>query len=175
MQDKYSDAGPWPDDDELPFLNEPDEAVSASGVDAPAMTGSERGAEARRLPTLVAAIVCLALVAAAIVLGVLLYNRPEAAARLRDIFIIILGIQSLILGLLLIAVLVALVYLALKLYGLVRFAEDEVRPMLQRIDDLVRHIHSRSVFVSDVAVKPVLEIVGVAAAAKSILRSFRLR
>jgi len=123
----------------------------------------------------VAAIVGLVLVVAAIVLGVVLFNRPEAAARLRDIFIIILGIQSLILGLLLIAVLVTLVYLALKVYGLVRFAEDEVRPMLQRVDDLVRHVHSRSVFVSDVAVKPVLEVVGMVAAAKSILRSFRLR
>ena len=121
---------------------------------------------------IIASVVALVILGILIALGVLLFNRPEAAARLRDIFIIWLGIQTMIIGLLMIVMLVAIIYVALKLYDLTQFVENELRPMLRRADDAIRTVHSRTVFISDTAVKPVIEVMSYASAVKSIISSF---
>ena len=127
---------------------------------------------ASRKPAIIGALVALVILVAFIVIAVLLFNNPPAAAVLRDIFIILLGVQSVIIGLLLIVAVVALIYVALKVYDLVQFVENELRPMLHRADDAVRTVHSRTVFISDAAVKPVIEVMSYASAVKSIIRSF---
>jgi len=132
---------------------------------------SARLGSSRKL-AIIASVVALVILGILIALGVLLFNRPEAAARLRDIFIIWLGIQTMIIGLLMIVMLVAIIYVALKLYDLTQFVENELRPMLRRADDAIRTVHSRTVFISDTAVKPVIEVMSYASAVKSIISSF---
>jgi hypothetical protein len=107
-----------------------------------------------------------------VIFGVLLYNHPVAAARLRDIFIILLGIQSIFIGLLLIVAVVAIIYVALKMYDLAEFIQNELGPILQRADDTMRTINSRTVFISDSAVKPVIDVMSWASSVKAILRAF---
>ena len=70
------------------------------------------------------------------------------------------------------AMLVTLIYMALKIYDLTQFVEDELRPILSRADDMMRTAHSRTVFISDTAVKPVIGVMGYVSAVKSIIRSF---
>jgi hypothetical protein len=126
----------------------------------------------RKPVVIIAAAVCLALVAAGVVLAAVLYNHPQSAATLRDVFLVVLGIQSMIINLLLIAVLAVLIYVALKVYDLTQFVQSELRPIVRRADDMVRTMHSRTVYISDTAVKPVIEVVSFMAAVKSIIRSF---
>jgi hypothetical protein len=133
---------------------------------------SPAGLGASRLPAVAAAVVALIIVGGLIILGVILFSNPPAAATLRDIFIVFLGIQSILIGLLLIVLLVAVVYVALKLYDLAQFVQNELRPILHRADDTMRTVNSRTVFISDAAVKPIIEIMACASAIKSILRSF---
>lgn len=130
------------------------------------------GLGASRLPAIVAAIVAFVLLLVLIVLGILLFNNPPVAAVLRDIFIILLGIQSMCIGLLLIVVVVAIIYVALKMYDLTQFVENELRPILRRADDTMRTVHSRTVFLSDTAVKPVIEVMSWGATVKGIIRAF---
>ncbi len=144
---------------------------------APRTTGPnlpERGwrAAGTRLPVLAAMGWVAALVVGVILLGVFMFRSPATAATLRDIFLVILGVQSMIIGLLLIAILVLIVYLVLKLYDLVHFFQIELRPIIQQADDTVRTVRSRTVFISDSAVKPVIEVMACVAAVKSIVRSF---
>jgi hypothetical protein len=153
-----------PSVDELPALPEPTQEEGAAEVPA--------GLSSSRKPAIIAGAVALVILGILIALGVLLFNHPAAAARLRDIFIIFLGIQTTIIGLLMIAMLVALIYVALKLYDLTQFVEHELRPILERIDDTIRTVHSRTVFVSDSAVKPIIEVMSYVSAVKSIIRSF---
>ncbi len=151
----------------------PDEVLAL-----PEPAGQERPAEvspglgASRKPAIIAAVVALVILVALIVVGVLLFNNPPAAAVLRDIFIILLGVQSIILSLLMIVAVVAIIYVALKLYDLVQFVENELRPMLQRVDDTIRTVHSRTVFISDTAVKPVIEVMSYVSAVKGVIRAF---
>jgi hypothetical protein len=131
-----------------------------------------RGAARNRVPALAAAIVVVVMLAGTVGFGILMFRNPAAAATLRDIFLIVLGVQSMIIGLLLVALLVAMVYVALKVYDLVNLVQNDVRPILHRADDTVRTVHSRTVFVSDAAVKPIVEVMAYVSAAKSIIRSF---
>ncbi len=149
---------------EVSALPEPPQEGNSTGVSA--------GLGASRKPAIIAAIVVLVILAAFVVVGVLLFNHPSVAAVLRDIFIILLGIQSMIIGLLMIVAVVALIYVALKLYDLIQFVENELRPMLERADDAVRTVQSRAVFVSDTVVKPVIEVMSYVSAVRSIIRTF---
>jgi hypothetical protein len=130
------------------------------------------GSRTRRGPAIIAAIVAVVVLAALIIIGVLLFNNPPVAAVLRDIFIILLGIQTMIISLLMVVAVTAIIYVALKMYDLVQFVENELRPMLQRVDDAMRTVQSRTVFISDAAVKPVIEVMSYTSAVKSIFKSF---
>jgi hypothetical protein len=130
------------------------------------------GIAGSRWPALAAAGVVFVLLAGMVLFGVVMFRNPAAAATLRDIFIIILGVQSIIIGLLMVALLVAVLYAAFKVYDLAHFIHSEMVPILHRADDTMRTIHSRTVFVSDSAVKPVIEIMAYVSAVKSIIRSF---
>ena len=130
------------------------------------------GLGASRTPAIVAAIVAIALLAVLILVGVLLFRNPPVAAVLRDIFIILLGIQSIFLGLLMIVAVVAIIYVALKMYDLTQFVETELRPILRQVDDTVRTVNSRAAFLSDSAVKPVIDVMSWGSEVKGIIRAF---
>jgi hypothetical protein len=159
-----TDEVPTPKPEETPTLPGPTPEESSEELSA--------GLGASRMPAIVAAIVAFVLLLVLVIFGVLLYNHPVAAARLRDIFIILLGIQSIFIGLLMIVAVVAIIYVALKMYDLTQFIQNELRPMLQRADDTMRTVHSRTVFISDTAVKPVIDVMSWGAAVRGIIRAF---
>jgi hypothetical protein len=153
-----------PSSDGVPALPEPTQEKRSEEVSA--------GLGSSRKPAIIATVVALVILAALIAVGVLLFNNPPVAAVLRDIFIILLGIQTMVIGLLMIAMLVAIVYVALKMYDLTQFVENERRPILERADDTIRTVHSRTVFISDTAVKPVIDVMSYASAVRSIIGTF---
>jgi predicted membrane protein len=121
---------------------------------------------------LVALALAVILIAGVILFSVFMFRNPATAATLRDIFLVVLGVQSMIIGLLLIAILTAVVYLFLNLHDLIHLVQTELRPIMQQADDPVRTVRSRAIFISDSAVKPVIEVMACVAAVKSIIRSF---
>ena len=151
---------PQSGDSSTPYLPAPDEDK-----------GKHRERAASAWPAIIAVVVVLLILAVLIAIGIYLFNNPPTAAVVRDIFIILLGIQSMIISLLIVALLVVVVYVALKMYDLTQFVQNELRPILGRADDMVRTVHSRTVFISDTAVKPVIEVMSVTSAVKSIFRS----
>ena len=160
----------------------PGDEVPGQGTEGvPALPGpsDEEGAEelsaglgASRMPAIIAGVVAFVILLVLVIFGVLLYNHPVAAARLRDIFIILLGIQSIFIGLLMIVAVVAIIYVALKMYDLTQFIQNELGPILERVDDTMRTLNSRTTFISDSAVKPVIDVMSWGASVKAILRAF---
>jgi hypothetical protein len=162
-----------------PTTPPPGEASTPEGVPALPEPSYEEGAPemsaglgASRLPAIIAGVAAFIVLLVLVIFGVLLYNHPVAAARLRDIFIILLGIQSIFIGLLLIVAVVAIIYVALKVYDLTEFVQNELGPILERADDTMRTINSRTVFISDSAVKPVIDVMSWASSVRAILRAF---
>ncbi len=153
--------------EEATALPEPTQEARSAQVSA--------GLGASRKPAIIAGAVALIVLAALIAIGVLLFSNPPVAAVLRDIFIILLGIQTMIIGLLMVVAVVAIIYVALKMYDLTQFVENELRPILRRVDDGVRVVHSRTVFISDAAVKPVIDVLSYGAAVRGIIKAFSRR
>lgn len=109
-------------------------------------------------------------------LGVWLFLNPAAAAVLRDIFIIFLGLGAFIVILLLIALVVVTVYLVLKINDLTQLLSREIRPVLGNIAQTTHSVRGTATFISEQAVQPIIKTAGFLAAIQAIFNSlFRRR
>jgi len=82
---------------------------------------------------------------------------------LRDIAIILLALESLIIGIL-------LIILAVQIYKLVRFLKEEVEPVLDSAQKTAGTVQSTTSFLSETIVEPVIKVVSFASAAKQVVK-----
>lgn len=121
-----------------------------------------------------------------VVVGALLYSaphEPDKVARLRDMAIILLALESAIIGVVLLAMVLAITYLALKVYELTETVQNKVVPLLEKIDsttsnvleksvDTVNTVHGTTTFVSEKVVEPVITVAGHVGAIREIIKTF---
>jgi hypothetical protein len=86
----------------------------------------------------------------------------STVAVIRDIAIIVLAVESLIVGALLIV-------LILQVRGLTRMLEEEVQPILESARETATTVRGTTVFVSDTFVKPLISAAGYASAANRVM------
>lgn len=86
----------------------------------------------------------------------------STVAVIRDIAIIVLAVESLIVGALLIVLIV-------QLRGLTRMLEEEVQPILESARETATTVRGTTVFVSDTFVKPLISAAGYASAANRVI------
>ncbi|HET7010094.1 MAG TPA: hypothetical protein VFI11_04910 [Anaerolineales bacterium] len=113
----------------------------------------------------VAVVVLLAIGLGAAVVVTLVQN-PAQAETWRDVVIIFLGAESLLLGL-------ALILLMIQLARLTALLQDEVRPMLQSTNETLDTLRGTTRFLSDNLVSPVIRANGAAAAVRRVLDLIR--
>jgi hypothetical protein len=104
-------------------------------------------------------------------LAVWLYLHPLAAAILRDIFIIFLGLGAFLVILLLVALVVITAYLVLKVNDLTQMLNREIKPMLAQLQSTVSTARGTTAFLSEQAVKPVITTVSAFAGVRAIFRT----
>lgn len=104
-------------------------------------------------------------------LGWWLFVNPPAAAVLRDIFIIFLGLGAFLIILLLIALVVITVYLILKINDLVQLLNREIRPVLTQLQATASTAQGTTKFLSEQAVKPIITTASTISATQAIFRS----
>jgi len=112
----------------------------------------EREKQMRRTMTgvIIGAVVLLGL------LGVAIYFLLQPAAptdKIRDIFIIVVALESLIIG-------VALVVLIVQLASLINLLQNEVRPILKATTDTVNNLRGTAEFLGENVVEPVIKLNG---------------
>lgn len=96
----------------------------------------------------VAVIVLLAIITAA-VYG--LMQNADTTAQIRDIFLIFLAFESLIIG-------AALVVLVIQLASLINLLQNEVRPILEATSETVNTLRGTTEFLSENMVEPVIKL-----------------
>ena len=97
-------------------------------------------------------ILALILVLAGIVMAVIaLTNNPVVATNVRDIFIIFMAFESLIIG-------AALVVLVLQIASLMNLLQNEVKPILQSTSETVNTLRGTTEFLSENLVEPVIKL-----------------
>ena len=97
------------------------------------------------------------------VAGIILLSRTEAQQieKVRDIFIIVLAFESLLIG-------AALTILIIQLALLSNLIQHEIAPILSSTRETVQTVRGTSKFISDKAVAPIVSIAGVFAGGKRL-------
>ncbi|MDT8897563.1 hypothetical protein QYE77_04735 [Thermanaerothrix sp. 4228-RoL] len=109
-------------------------------------------------------IILLILVIAGITL--LAIAPAETTARVRDIFIIVLALESLLLG-------IALIILIVQLAILINLLQNEVKPILEATQETINNLRGTTVFLSNNLVEPVIKLNEYLAGLKKILDLLR--
>lgn len=119
-------------------------------VGPPAEEGS--GMDAGQRKAAVIAVVIAAVVLAATGLGVWFLLQPTTdTARIRDVFIIFLALQSVLMG-------VALIVLIIQVARLIVLLQNEIKPILDSTNETVSSLRGTTIFLSDNLVEPVIKM-----------------
>jgi hypothetical protein len=103
------------------------------------------------------------IVAVIIGLAVLLLNQSsEVTGRIRDVFIILMALESIVIG-------VALVILITQIAILINLLQNEIKPILQTTNETVNTLRGTTVFLSNNLVEPVIKLNEYLAALKRLL------
>jgi len=135
-------------------------ALEPSASEPAALTGKQR------LLMAVGAIVLLALVAGAVVAVVAMVRSPAQTETIRDIFIIFMALESLVIGL-------ALIILIVQLARLTNLLQNEVKPILESTNETINTLRGTTRFLSDNLVQPVVKVNSTAAAFRRLIELLR--
>ena len=106
-----------------------------------------------------------------VLLGVAIYFLLQPATptdKIRDIFIIIVALESLIIG-------VALIVLVAQLASLINLLQNEVRPILKATNDTVNNLRGTAEFLGENVVEPVVKLNGYLAGLTRMLELMGLK
>jgi hypothetical protein len=114
-------------------------------------------------------ILVVALFIGLIVLGIFyLTNHPSQAATIRDAFVILLALESLVVG-------VALVILIIQIASLINLINNDIRPVVEETRETLNIVKGTSTFIGDQLVKPVIKLNSYAAGLIKLVELFSLR
>jgi hypothetical protein len=114
-------------------------------------------------------ILAVVLALAGIVVAVIaLANHQQAAANVRDIFIIFMAFESLIIG-------AALVVLIIQIASLINLLQNEVKPILQSTSETVNTLRGTTEFLSENLVGPVIKLNSYLAGLRKLFSMFGIK
>ncbi len=135
---------------------------SSSTTSGPKSTVDEKSGSSRG-PIIIAAVVGIIILAVLVVGVILLIGAPlDTTARVRDIFIIFMALEFLVIGL-------ALVVLMVQLATLINLLQNEMKPILESTKETVNTLRGTTAFLSDNLAEPVIKLNEYLAALKRML------
>ena len=124
---------------------------------------AQREAERRQRTIAITAVIFLILLIAGIVAAVIGLLQPNTPTdKIRDIFIIFMALESLLIG-------VALIILIVQFASLINLLQNEVRPILDATNDTVNHLRGTAEFLGENVVEPVIKLNGYLAGMQRML------
>ena len=106
-----------------------------------------------------------------ILLGVAIYFLLQPATptdRIRDVFIIVVALESLVIG-------VAMIVLVMQLASLINLLQNEIRPILNATNETVNTLRGTAEFLGDNVVEPVIKLNGYLAGLYRMLELMGIR
>ena len=128
-------------------------------VDEAAQREAERRQRTIVITAVIALVILIALIVAAII-GLLQPNTPTD--KIRDIFIIFMALESLLIG-------VALIVLIVQFASLINLLQNEVRPILDATNETVNNLRGTTEFLGENVVEPVIKLNGYLAGMQRML------
>jgi ABC-type dipeptide/oligopeptide/nickel transport system permease component len=123
----------------------------------------QREAERRQRTIVITAVIVLIVLIAGIVAAIIGLLQPNTPTdKIRDIFIIFMALESLLIG-------VALIVLIVQLASLINLLQNEVRPILDATNETVNHLRGTAEFLGENVVEPVIKLNGYLAGMQRML------
>jgi hypothetical protein len=118
------------------------------------------GVKSRMIWVVLAGLVILG----ALATGIVFLARSDVATtgHIRDIFIIVLALEALVIG-------AALVVLVIQLALLINLLQNEIKPILETTRRTVNTLKGTSAFLSEHAIKPVMQVSSLAAGFRKLV------
>lgn len=136
-----------------------DEYLSPNEASQDGKNQSKRGVRSKVVWVVIAGLIILG----ALITGVVFLSRTDTltTSHIRDIFIIVLALESLIIG-------AALVILVVQLALLLNLLQNEIKPILETTRRTVNTLKGTTAFLSEHAVKPVVNLGSMSAGVKKL-------
>jgi len=113
---------------------------------------------------IVGIVLAVILILAMVVLAVIYLLQPGSPTdRIRDVFIIFMALESLVLGM-------VLVILIVQLARLINLLQNEIKPILNSTNETVSTLRGTTEFLSDNLVEPVIKMNGYLAGLQQALK-----
>jgi hypothetical protein len=106
-----------------------------------------------------------------VLLGVAIYFLLQPATptdKIRDVFIIVVALESLVIG-------VAMIVLVMQLASLINLLQNEVRPILKATNETVNNLRGTAEFLGENVVEPVVKLNGYLAGLTRMLELMGLK
>jgi hypothetical protein len=116
-------------------------------------------------------IIIIGVVVLLALLGLAIYFLLQPATptdRIRDVFIIVVAFESLVIG-------AALIILIIQLASLINLLQNEVRPILTATNETVNNLRGTAQFLSENAVEPVIKLNGYLAGMNRVIELMGIR
>jgi hypothetical protein len=123
-------------------------------------SGEVPRSKAKTWPIIVGALVLLAIIIGLVVL--LMLTGSENVGKIRDIFIIFMALESLIIG-------IVLVILIVQLSILINLIQNEIKPIMEATNETVNTLKGTSTFISNNLAEPVIKLNEYIAGLKKLL------
>ena len=127
--------------------------------------------EAERRSKNIVTIIIIAIVVILALLGIAIYFLLQPATptdRIRDVFIIVVALESLVIG-------VALIILIIQLASLINLLQNEVRPILKSTNETVNTLRGTAEFLGENMVEPVIKLNGYLAGMNRVIELMGIR
>lgn len=105
----------------------------------------------QRLIIAIAVVVGLGVVALIVLAVTFLAQNPAQTETIRDIFIIVMAVESLVIG-------VALIVLIVQLAQLTNLLRHEIKPILDSTNETINTVRGTTIFISENVVEPVVKL-----------------
>ena len=124
----------------------------------------------RKQKQMMAGIIAIVVLLVAL-LGVAIYFLLQPATptdKIRDVFIIVVALETLVIG-------VALIVLVIQLASLINLLQNEVRPILQATSETVNTLRGTAEFLGENVVEPVIKLNGYLAGLKRMMEMLGIK
>jgi hypothetical protein len=145
---------------------------NTSPVPIPEQVAARKSQERQTRSAIIAISAAAVVVLGLLITGIIILLRPQTSAefvgKLRDVFIIVVGLETLVIG-------IALVVILIQLASLINLLQNEVRPILQATSETVNTLRGTTEFLSKNAVEPIMKLNGYLASIQRVLELMRLK
>ncbi len=114
-------------------------------------------------------VIAVVVILALLIIAIYVLLQPGVPTdRIRDIFIIVVAFETLVIG-------VALIVLLIQLASLINLLQNEVRPILEATSETVRTVRGTAAFLGENVVEPVIKLNGYLASLQRVLELMGLK